>query len=121
MEASGQLLRSRPLYPQGKSIWYPWGRRLGGPHGRSGHGGEGKNSQPLPGLEPPIIKPVAQRYTTEISWLLGCTNVYIGWTCSLDEGKNSFDGESTWIVATRKSPIQWVPRGSFPGGKAAGA
>jgi hypothetical protein len=30
-------------------------------------GGEEKNSQPLSGLEPPIIKPVAQRYTTEIS------------------------------------------------------
>jgi hypothetical protein len=28
---------------------------------RSGHGGEDKNSQPLPGLEPPIIQPVAQR------------------------------------------------------------
>jgi hypothetical protein len=25
---------------------------------------------PLPGLEPPIIKPVAQRYTTEIPLLL---------------------------------------------------
>jgi hypothetical protein len=25
-----------------------------------------KNSQPLPGLEPPIIQPVAQRYTTEL-------------------------------------------------------
>jgi hypothetical protein len=38
-------------------------RRLGG------RGGEEKNSQSLPGLEPPIIQPVAQRYTTEISWL----------------------------------------------------
>jgi hypothetical protein len=28
-----------------------------------------KNSQPLPGLEPPIIQPVAQRYTTELSRL----------------------------------------------------
>jgi hypothetical protein len=28
-----------------------------------------KNSQPLPGLEPPIIQPVAQRYTTELSGL----------------------------------------------------
>jgi hypothetical protein len=26
-----------------------------------------KNSQPLPGLEPSIIQPVAQRYTTELS------------------------------------------------------
>jgi hypothetical protein len=29
-------------------------------------GGEEKNSQPLPGIEPPIIQPVAQRYTTEL-------------------------------------------------------
>jgi hypothetical protein len=36
-------------------------RRLGGPQSFSEHGGEEKNSQPLPGLEPPIIQPVAQR------------------------------------------------------------
>jgi hypothetical protein len=30
-------------------------RRLGGPQSRSGGGGEEKNSQLLPGLEPPII------------------------------------------------------------------
>jgi hypothetical protein len=40
--------------------------RLGGPQSRSGRGGEQKNSQPLPGLEPPII----QRYTTELSQLV---------------------------------------------------
>jgi hypothetical protein len=45
-------------------------RRLGGSQRRSGRGGEEKNSQPLPGLEPPIIQPVAQRYTTELSRLL---------------------------------------------------
>jgi hypothetical protein len=37
--------------------------RLGGPQSRSGRGGEEKNSQPLSGLEPPIMQPVAQRYT----------------------------------------------------------
>jgi hypothetical protein len=42
-------------------------RRLGGPQSQSGRGDEKKNSQSLPGLEPPIIQPVAQRYTTEIS------------------------------------------------------
>jgi hypothetical protein len=41
-----------PLYPQGKSPWYPLDKRLGGSQNRSGRGGE-KNSQPLPGLEPP--------------------------------------------------------------------
>jgi hypothetical protein len=36
-------------------------RRLGGPQNRSGGGGKEKNSQPLLGLELPIIQPVAQR------------------------------------------------------------
>jgi len=35
-----------PLYPQGKSPWYPLNRRLGEPQNRSGRGGEEKNSQP---------------------------------------------------------------------------
>jgi hypothetical protein len=65
---------SRPLYPQGKSPWYPLDRRLGGPQSRSGHGGEEKNSQPLSGIELPIIQPVAQRYTTELSRLLFILN-----------------------------------------------
>jgi len=42
----------RPLYTQGKSPRYPLDRRLGGPQSRSGHGGEEKNSQPPPGIEP---------------------------------------------------------------------
>jgi hypothetical protein len=33
-------------------------------------GGEEKNSQPLPGLEPSFIQPVAERYTTELSRFL---------------------------------------------------
>jgi hypothetical protein len=45
-------------------------RRLGGPQSRSGRGGEEKDSQPLPGLEPPIVQPVAQRCATELSRLL---------------------------------------------------
>jgi hypothetical protein len=44
-------------------------RRLGGPQNRSGRGDEDKYSQPLPGIENPIIQPVAQRYTAELSWL----------------------------------------------------
>jgi hypothetical protein len=60
----------RPLYHQGKSPWYPLDKRLPGAQCRSGRNGEEKNSQPLPGLEPPIIQPVAQRYTTELSWLM---------------------------------------------------
>jgi hypothetical protein len=58
-----------PLYPHGKSFWYPLDRRLNGLWSQSGCGGEDKNSQPLSGLKPPIIQPVAQRYTTELSRL----------------------------------------------------
>jgi hypothetical protein len=56
---------SRPLYPQGKSLWYPLDRRLRGTQNRSGRGGEEKNSQPPPEPDPrtPIVHPVAQRYT----------------------------------------------------------
>jgi hypothetical protein len=43
--------------------------RLGRPQSQCGHGGEEKNSQPLPGLEPLIMQPVAQYYTTELSQL----------------------------------------------------
>jgi hypothetical protein len=60
----------RTLCPQGKCPWYPLKRRLGGPHSRSGRGGEEKNSQPLPALEPPTIQPVARRYTAELSRLM---------------------------------------------------
>jgi hypothetical protein len=66
---SGQLHAPVTL-PPGKSPWYPLGRRLVGPQSRSGCGGEEKNSQPLPGLEPTIIQVVVLRYTTELSRIL---------------------------------------------------
>jgi len=50
MEVSG--FTPRPLYPQGKDTWYPLDRRLGGPQSRSERGGEEKNSQTPPGIEP---------------------------------------------------------------------
>jgi hypothetical protein len=62
----------RSLYPQEKCPWFQLDRRLSGPQSRSGRGGEKKNSQPLLGLEPPIIHPIAQRYTTELSHLTVC-------------------------------------------------
>jgi hypothetical protein len=68
---SGLLHTPWPLYPQGKNPWYPFDRRVGGSQSRSGHcGGEEKDSHPLPGLEPPIFQPVAQRYTIELTQLL---------------------------------------------------
>jgi hypothetical protein len=45
-------------------------KRVPGSQSRSGRGGEEKNSQPLPGLEPPIIQPVAQLYSTDVSRIL---------------------------------------------------
>jgi hypothetical protein len=62
----------RPLYPQGKSPSYPLDRRLGGPQGRSGRGGEEKNSQPPPGIEPqnpdhPIRSPMLYRLSYHCS------------------------------------------------------
>jgi hypothetical protein len=57
----------RSLYLQGKSPWYPVHGRLGGPQTQSERGGEEKNSQPLMDLELPIIQPVAQRYTAELT------------------------------------------------------
>jgi hypothetical protein len=58
-----------PLYPQVQSLWNPLVRRLGGPQSRSEHGGEEKNSQPLPGLEAPVMPP---EYGVEVltSWLV---------------------------------------------------
>jgi hypothetical protein len=60
----------RPLYPQGKNPWYPLDRRLGELQSRSGRGGKEKNFELPPGIEFPIIQPVVQRYTTELSRLL---------------------------------------------------
>jgi hypothetical protein len=59
---------SRQLHGPAALPWYPLNGRLSGPQSQSGRGVE-KNSQPLPGLEPPIIQPVAQRYTAELSRL----------------------------------------------------
>jgi hypothetical protein len=58
------------LYLQGKCPWYPLDRRLGGSQSQSGHGGEEKNFQPPVGFEHLIIQPIAQSYTTNLSWLI---------------------------------------------------
>jgi len=42
----------RPSYPYGRSPRYPVDRTLGGAQSRSGYGGEEKNDQPPPGIEP---------------------------------------------------------------------
>jgi hypothetical protein len=66
MDVSSQLHAPAAL-PPGKSPCYPLYRILSGLQSRSWRGGEEKNSQPLPRIEPPIMKPIAQRYTTGLS------------------------------------------------------
>jgi hypothetical protein len=69
MEVSGQLHGPAAL-PQRKELPVPVvDRSLDGPQSQPGRGGEEKNSQLLPGLEPSIIQPVTQRCTTELSQL----------------------------------------------------
>jgi hypothetical protein len=51
MEVSGQLHAPVAL-PQRKGPRYPLDRRLVEPQSRSGRGGEEKNSQAPPGIEP---------------------------------------------------------------------
>jgi hypothetical protein len=68
MEVRGQL-HAPAILGSGKDPWYLLYRRLGGPQSRSRRGSEEKNSQLLAVLELPIIQPVAQRCTTELSSL----------------------------------------------------
>jgi len=63
------IFKPLPLYPQRKNPCYPLDR-MDWHQSHSEHGGEEKNSQPQLGLEIPIVQPVAQRYTTELSRFL---------------------------------------------------
>jgi hypothetical protein len=89
-----------PLYPQGKSPWYPLYRRLGGPQNWSGHFGEEKNSQPLLRLKPLVIQPIAHHYITELSWLLECI------TCN---GKPALEHQHYQVTAgiNCQSSVHW--------------
>jgi hypothetical protein len=55
----GEWSLSRPdrFTPRERALGIYWIGCWVGPKSRSGRGGEKKNSQPLPGLEPPIIQP----------------------------------------------------------------
>jgi hypothetical protein len=66
----GGQLHAQAALPQENSPWYPSDRRLGGFQSRSGRGGKEKNFQPMPGLEPPLIQPVAHHCIAERSRLL---------------------------------------------------
>jgi hypothetical protein len=63
MEISDHLHAPAAL-PPGMSPWYKLDRRVDESQSQSGQGGEEKNPQPLTGLEPTIIQPVVQGYTT---------------------------------------------------------
>jgi hypothetical protein len=69
MNVSGQLHAPAAL-PSGKEPLVPIVQETGWAQSRSQLGSEEKNSHPLLGLEPPIIQPVAQRYTTKLSRFL---------------------------------------------------
>jgi hypothetical protein len=125
----------RPLYLQAKNPWYPLDRRLGGPQCRSGQGGEEKNSQPLPGLEP-SIQPVAQRYTAELTRLLLYSNnsqIFLHHvSVILLESQHTpislLYSEETFRYSQPFEDSPWGPlsflpsayRGTFPGDKTAG-
>jgi hypothetical protein len=115
----------RPLYPLGKSPWYPLDRRLGGHQSHSGLGWDKKNSQPLSGLEPPIIQLVAERYTTDLSRLLSTRNIltqhhtmkaYWEWryssahslTSALDGGEWSASRPGCFTPRERAPDIHWI-------------
>jgi hypothetical protein len=70
----GEWSASRPgcFTPQGKSPWYALDRRLGGSQNRSGRGGEEKNSQSPPGIEPwnPCPAPSPVTVPTELTALI---------------------------------------------------
>jgi hypothetical protein len=51
-------------------------RKFGGFQSWFGRGSEQKKSQPLPGLEQPIVQPVTQRYTTELSQTKKCSRKF---------------------------------------------
>jgi hypothetical protein len=55
---------ARPLYPRGKSPWYPLDRWLGGSQSRFGRRGEEKilDSTEIRNLTHSVVQPVASRY-----------------------------------------------------------
>jgi hypothetical protein len=65
----------RPLYPQGKSRWYPLDRKLGGPQSRSGHGGEEKIPSPRRESNPttPVVHGIVFNKLIIISFPSACS------------------------------------------------
>jgi len=98
MEVSGQL-HARLLYPQGRIPHYPFDRRLGGPQSRFGCRGEKKFPAPAENriLEPPIVQPVAQRYTDFWQkWTLKSTDLNRGLYVPAVRNSNA------WVLCDKK-------------------
>jgi hypothetical protein len=102
----------RPLYPQGKSPWKPLDRRPGGPQSRSWSGGEDKNSQPPPEIEPknpdrPTRSPsrsyegVSKRFRAESITKYTLTTINTRW----ESTETVMEAELTRL--THKISIQW--------------
>jgi len=66
-----------PLYPQGRSPWYPLARRLGGPQSRSVCGGLEKNSQSTLGTEPQ--NPNRPAHSPAIALKVNIINILFQW------------------------------------------
>jgi hypothetical protein len=66
-----------------------------GPRARSGRGSEEKNSQPLPGLEPPITQVAAQRYITALSRLLNRYELILNSFDTRQNPSSSFGDEAS--------------------------
>jgi hypothetical protein len=100
---------SQPLYPQGKSPWYPLDRRLGGPKSQSGCSGEEKNFQPLLGLESLI------NYTEQGLPIITMGQTYIhpsyGWNVDTNSG---FTHSHYWRAISHNTSYQWRSDSYWP-------
>jgi hypothetical protein len=78
MEVSGKL-HSQSAFPPPPRERAPFTHWIGIWAGR---GGEEKIPSPFRDSNPPIIQPIAQRYTTELSWLIrpSSTQVNNAWS-----------------------------------------
>jgi hypothetical protein len=133
----------RPFYTQGKSPWYPLHSRLGGPQSRSGHGGKEKNSQLLPGFEPldrrremhtKLSENLKRSYhlgdlgvdwnrDSSVGIALGYGLADRGSRVRFPAGTGYFSPHHRVQNGSGAHPASYstATRGSFPGGKAAGA
>jgi hypothetical protein len=86
-------------------------RRLGGPQNRSGLGAEEKNYHPMPGLEPPIIQLLAQRYTIELGEMRNVYKILVGkpeWKRPRGRHRRRWEENIIKDVTENKSGKVWI-------------